>query len=185
MKRIFVSLALLSNALLVAAFVLGMKIGDPTLRDPSVQGLVGQHFLTSLAALVFAALVHAIVLTYFMGTGRWMEETTEAYQLGGAERARNKRLKYRTIPAMVVCLVLLVASGAFGAAADPASPVKYGGFAGMSAATVHFAIAVVTLVVNLAVNAWEYAAIARNHALIGDVMVEVRRIRAARGLPVE
>jgi hypothetical protein len=38
--------------------------------------------------------------------------------------------------------------------------------------------------VNLAVNFMEYAAIARNHALIESVMAQVRRMRAERGLPV-
>ena len=185
MKRIFVSLTLVSTALLAAAFWLGMKIGDPTLRDRAVQGLVGTHFLVSLAALVFAALVHAIVLTYFMGTGRWMEETMLAYQLAGEEWAQQKRLKYRTIPPMIVCLLLLIASGALGAAADPASPVKYEGYGGMPAATVHFAVAIATLAANLIVNVCEFAAIRRNHGLIGEVMSEVRRIRLARGLPVD
>jgi hypothetical protein len=185
MKRIFVSLALVSNALLLAGFFLGINIGDPTLRDEATRRAFDYHFWTSFWGLIFVCLVHAIVLTYFMGTGRWMEETTQAYQLSGAEWALNKKLKYRTVPAMVVCLLLLVGSGALGAAADPASPVRFGGLAGLSAATVHFVVASVTLGINAIVSAWEYAAIARNHALIGDILVEVRRIRAARGLPVE
>ena len=59
------------------------------------------HLLLSVAALIFAALVHAVLLTYFMGTSRWMEEVRLAYKLDARWIEENRRLKYRTIPPMV------------------------------------------------------------------------------------
>src|ERR1700690_3195758 len=72
MVRIFLPLAALSICSLVFAMILGLTIDDPKVL--AAQAGVQYHFLAALAALVFATLVHAIVLTYFMGTGRWIEE---------------------------------------------------------------------------------------------------------------
>src|SRR5262245_57273195 len=76
--RIFTTLAIFAAVLTAATFALGMSISDAT--QPSAQGTVSIHMLTGLGALIFTSLVHAIVLTYFMGTGRWLEETTTAYK---------------------------------------------------------------------------------------------------------
>jgi hypothetical protein len=184
MPRIFLTLAILSTLLIGAALALGLGIGDPTVRTAEVQQRVSYHLLTALAALVFASLVHALVLTYFMGTGRWMEETCQAYALPDDRRRENQSLKYRVLPALFFSFVLLVAAGALGAAADPASPVRISQWLGLSAAEWHFLLALTAVGVNLAVNLWEYAAVSRNARLIADVLAEVRRIRAERGLPV-
>lgn len=184
MIRIFLSLSIVSNLLLIAAFGLGWMIGDPTQPDRAVQAMVANHFLVALGALVFAVLVHAIVLTYFMGTGRWIEETSAAYKLPPDAHAANRALKYRTLPAMVLCIVLLVLTGAFGGAADPASPVRFQGWFGFSPATIHFLIASATLAINMLVNLWEYQAIESNGRLVLGVLEDVRRIRIERGLPV-
>ncbi len=81
MKRIFLTLAVLANAVLVTALFFGLWIGDPNTRDLVIQRRVSTHMLIGLGALTFATLVHAILFTYFMGTGRWLEETSRAYSL--------------------------------------------------------------------------------------------------------
>lgn len=184
MKRIFLTLAILSTILLITTFALGWSIGDATSRSAEVQSRVSQHFLTALAGLMFAVLVHAICLTYFMGTGRWMEETSEAYHLTNTWQSKCQSLKYRTLPGMTACLILLVATGAFGAAADPASPVGFQGWFGLSAEKIHLLVASTALLINLLVNMMEYQAIRRNMELVEEVLREVRRIRMERGLPV-
>ncbi|MFQ5734885.1 MAG: hypothetical protein ACE5KM_23365, partial [Planctomycetaceae bacterium] len=115
MKRIFATLAVVSTAVLLFAFVLGWLIDDPAARDAAVQRIVAWHFLTAVGGLMFAALVHAIVLTYFMGTGRWLEETSQAYRLGDRWTAGGTALKYRTLPWMAVALLMLIVTGGFGA----------------------------------------------------------------------
>ena len=179
-RRIFLTLAVLSNIALVAAFAMGQQIVDAR----SLDGRVDAHFGMAILALILAALVHAIVLTYFMGTGRWLDETTQAYRLPGEHRAESKSLKYRTVPAMVAVVLMLVGTGALGAAADPASPVGFTGWGGLSAATTHLVAAVVTLGCNAVVSLWEYVAIDRNGRRVQEVVDEVRRIRAERGLRV-
>jgi hypothetical protein len=184
LKRIFLSLAILSVLCLIGAFALGLAIGDPASRDAATQQLVGWHINAAMLALVFCALVHALVLTYFMGTGRWMDETSAAYRLSEQFLGENRRLKQRTIPAMAGCLLLLVVTGALGSLADPAAGGRFETFLGMSAATIHFAVASAAVTANVFVNLWEYLAIHRNGELVEQVLAEVRRIRTEKGLPV-
>lgn len=184
MKRIFSTLAVLSTLLLLTALVLGLNIGDPADRARAVQTVLTYHFLTAMAALVFAALVHAIVLTYFMGTGRWIEETVRVYHLDDHWLTGNRSLKYRTIGLMGLALSMLILTGGFGAAVDPASTVDFRSLAGIPADTVHFLVAATTIGVNLVVNVWEFQAIRRNSDLIAGVLNEVHQMRIARGLPV-
>lgn len=184
MTRIFLTLAVLSNLAIVVAFLLGLNIGDAASADAAVQAAVRFHFQAAIGALVFAALVHAIVLTYFMGTGRWIEETASAYSLSNEWRRENQSLKYRTIPALVGAFFLLVVNGSLGAAVDPGSAVDFREVAGIAGARIHMLVAALALGVNVIVNVLEYGAIQRNGRLIDEVLAEVRRIREERGLPV-
>lgn len=177
MNRIFLTLATLSNLGLAWTFWLGWSIDDPRSATAAAQSAVTWHFLTALGAAVVALLVHAIALTYFMGTGRWIEETCEAYSLGPAARQENVRLKYRALPGMIGCVLLIVATGALGAVSDPAANFQWG-----PARLVHFTLAIVTLSANLLASWVEYTAIARNGRVVEEVTAEVGRIRRERGL---
>lgn len=176
MNRIFSTLAIISNLGLGVTFILGW-----TVISPDVEGATGLpltvHFLTALAALTLTLLVHAIVLTYFMGTGRWIEETSQAYQLGIDSREENIRLKYRTLPGMVTCITLLIVTGGFGAASDPGAGLNM-----PSAKTIHMLLACASLLVNAVVSFLEYQTIQRNGRLIEEIMTSVRAIRQERGL---
>ena len=178
MNRIFLTLSTLSNLCLAWAFWLGWSIDDP--RSPSIQAqaAVTWHLLVAVfLAGVIVLLAHAVALTYFMGTGRWIEEICEAYSLGPAARQENIRLKYRALPGMVLSVLLLLATGAFGAISDPAA-----NFQMTSAPTIHFALATVTLIGNILASWVEYAGIAHNGRIVKEVLAEVMRIRAERGL---
>jgi hypothetical protein len=176
-NRIFFTLATVSNLGLAWTFWLGWSIDDPHSATVDAQSAVTWHFLTALGAAVVALLVHAIALTYFMGTGRWIEETCDAYSLGPTARQENIRLKYRAVPGMVGCVLLVVATGALGAMSDPAANIQWG-----PAPKVHLALAIVTLSANVLVSWTEYTAIARNGRIVDEVTAEVRRIRHERGL---
>lgn len=177
MNRIFSTLAILSNLGLLAAFWLGWNIEDAAGVSEEAGRQVGLHFLTALGASIVALLVHAVSLTYFMGTGRWVEETSEAYELGPEARAENIRLKYRMLPGMILCVLLLIGTGALGAIADPASQTAL-----PAAATIHFTLACVTLLANVLVSWIEQKAIFRNGQLVDAVLAEAQRIRGERGL---
>lgn len=185
MTRIFLPLAVVSSLFLVGAFALGWQIDDPKVVDRAVQAGVSAHFLAALAALCFTTLVHAVVFTYFMGTGRWIEETSMAYRLPESFYARNQALKYRVLPGIVGCFALLLATGGFGAAVDPASPVQFQGWLGLAPTTWHRSFAIVTLLANLGTHYAEYLALFHNGEVVDEVLAEVRRIRTEKGLAVE
>lgn len=184
MVRIFLPLASLSTVALIIVMALGLSIDDPKVATAAVQASVQYHFLTALFALCFATLAHAIVLTYLMGTGRWIEETSNAYRLPDTFFERHQAIKYRTIPMMVGAFLLLLCTGALGAAADPASPMQWTGWLGLSPAQLHLSAAIFAVVVNVAVNYLEFLALERNGEVIEHVLVEVRRIRLEKGLAV-
>jgi hypothetical protein len=183
-KRIFLTLTVVSTLLLLASLILGFEIGDPHSVTPATRKFLSYHLLVSVAALIFAALVHAVLLTYFMGTSRWMLEARQAYKFDARWNEENRQLKYRAIPVMVLCLVLLISNIPLGAVSVDRNDWKVPGLGAISPSRVHLVVAVLTLVVNLAVNVVEYRAISRNSQLIEEVVGEVRRIREARGLPV-
>lgn len=182
MTRIFLTLASASTLLLLAVFVLGLNIGDPRVLES--QQLVSWHLLLALTGLIFAALVHAVVLTYFMGTGRWMEDVSKTYQLEEHWRLEGQRLKHRVIPWMMLCIALLLTTIGFGAAADPASRLGSSGVGGLSMSTLHLLVAIATVGGNIFVNIREFHAIERNGQLVNEIVAKVREIRIARGLPV-
>jgi hypothetical protein len=162
--RIFLPLALVSTVTLIAAMMLGLMIEDPKVATAAVQQGVQYHFLTALVALMSTTLVHAIVLTYFMGTGRWIEETSNAYRLPATFRSRSQTVKYRTVPAMVGAFLLLLCTGA---------PDK-----------LHLAAAIISVIANIGVNYLEFLALERNGEIVDEVLDEVRRIRVEKGLAV-
>lgn len=182
MSRIFLTLSVLSSLALLLVFWLGWRIGDAAARDVAAQSQVTLHFLSAVAALCFSILVHAVVLTYFMGTGRWLEETCTAYKLGDAWQSQSREIKWRLYPTMLLAILLLIVTGAFGAACDPASAFRFSGFGPLDAAQVHLVSAIATLAVNAAAAVLEFKALVRNGALVNDVVAQVRRMRAERGL---
>ena len=185
MKTIFLPLAVISTLLLGTTFVLGWTIQDAA--KPSLSHQVDHHLWTALAGMLFATLVHGLVMTYFIGTGRWFEETTRAYSTNGDSvigecYAASRTLKYRTIVTIVAGFTLLLAAGTLGAAADPASPVGFTGWLGLAPATLHLLVALAAVGVNTWTHLVEYNALDENAKLIEQVMSEVQRIRDERGL---
>jgi hypothetical protein len=180
--RIFLTLAVLGTLLIGVAFFFGLNIGDP--EEITETAAVGNHIMLGLGALIFATLIHAIVFTYFMGTGRWLEETSMAYQLPSSFHDESRQLKFRLLIKMTGSLLLLILTGAMGAASDPASPVSFEGWLGMSDAMVHLIVASATVLLNVLTGIAEFQSIERNGGIIKEVLGEVRRIRTEKGLPV-
>ena len=191
MKRIFLPLAIIGLLLLSAAFLLGLMIPpldnildlERTLQQ-DLSEKVDHHFWIAVGSMLFATLVHGLVMTYLIGTGRWIEETVTTYDLSLELYLSSRKIKYRTIPLILGAFLLLVVAGSFGAAVDPAAGIVFGGFAGLSGATVHLLLAGSAVTLNAWVNFVEFAALDQNATLIETIMGEVRRVREERGLPV-
>lgn len=184
-KRIFLTLAIVAAILVIITIVMGLSIGDATKVDPAIQRSVSNHFLMGVGALFFCLIVHAISLTYFMGTGRWLEETSNAYSLGNSYYESSKKIKYGMLPGLTACVFLLISTAGLGAVADPGTMTELGDPLGFSDAQIHFFFACLTGMINVAVNFTQYIAISKNSVVVEQVLAEVRRIREERGLPVE
>ncbi len=177
MNRIFLTLAIIANLGLGLAAWYGFSVHDHSRDLQAVRHAVSMHLLVALGVSLLVLMLHAVVLTYFMGTGRWLEDTSTAYRLDERYRQRNIRLKYRAIPGMIACLLLIILTGAFGASADPLPTAT-----STASATIHFTLAMATVFLNLLVSILEYTAIAANGRLVAEVVGEVKRIRKERGL---
>lgn len=172
MTRIFLTLATANALAILASFVLGCvsKWGG----DTSHQQFFVAHFLCGLFTAVGTLLVHCLIFTYFLGTGRWVREVTLAYDLPDEPLyKRTRELKRVVYPAALAAMIVTIAASAAGGG------VQLQGWPWV----LHFLLAIATVVVNFAAFVWEYAKVKENGAIIERVMVEVDQIRAAAGLP--
>jgi hypothetical protein len=174
MTRIFTTLATVNGLFLAVSYVLGTisKLQDGVHRPDS--RIYWLHFLFGLSTAILTLLVHCLIFTYFLGTGRWVKEVKLAYDLPDAPLPRLTRdLKRRVFPPALFAMLFAAATGAAGAAAH----------VGISHWLVHATLATLTLVVNFWAFAVEYRCLAANVVVLDDVVHEVDRIREARGLP--
>lgn len=174
MTRIFTSLAVLNAIGLLASFILGsvskwhgsiLDADDPTFLI---------HFCVGLATAMLTLLVHCLIFTYFLGTGRWVKEVTLAYQLPDEPWHKlTRELKRKTFPPALIAMLVTIATSAAGAGTQLQE----------WSWLIHGSLAIIAL----AVNGWaflvEYRNVTANAAVIEAVLDEVDRIRAERGLP--
>jgi hypothetical protein len=173
MTRIFTVLAFLLGVALVATFVLGLV--TMFMEDPLVKyELFMVHFTMGLFTAIGVLLVHCIIFTYFLGTGRWVKEVGLAYNLPDANLPRlTRELKRGTFPPALYAMLITIATVAAGA----------GRQLQMWHWTIHFTLAVLTLLINLWAFRVEYRNLATNARVLDEVLAEVDRIRAEHGLP--
>lgn len=174
MTRIFTTLAVLNMLGLLASFLIGLlsrlQDGVHHPEDPTY----GIHFLLGLIVALLTLLVHCLIFTYFLGTGRWVKEVGLAYQLADEVLPRRTReLKRGTFPPALLAMLVTIATAAAGAAAHVA----------VWHWTIHATLATLTLLINAWAFAVEYSALCTNATVLDEVLHEVDRIRADRGLP--
>lgn len=174
MTRILVNLSILNFTALAAAFLVGWlsfargsraNIDDPTYL---------LHVYLGLVAVTTTLGVHCLVFIYFLGTGRWVKEVALAYRIPDEPLPKlTRELKRRAFPPALFAMLVPIAASSTGAGV---ATLEWSWL-------IHAALAVFTL----AVNGWafvrEYDCVKTNARVIDDVLVEVDRIRAERGLP--
>src|SRR5436305_39291 len=172
MIRIFTVFAAVDTLLLFASYGLGfaskfsagVKTGHLTFW---------LHFLVGLSAALFTLLVHCLIFTYFLGTGRWVKEVKLAYDLPDAPLPRLTRdLKRRVFPPALFAMLTAIATGAAGAAAQ----VEVWRW------EIHATLATLTLFVNLWAFRLEYDCLRINLGVLDEVLRAVHWLRSARGL---
>jgi hypothetical protein len=181
MERVFSRVALFAIVLMLATAGLGIWIGDlHGQSDPQILRWGTVHRLSGIFAALMVVLVNSMVVTYFIGTGRWCREVVETYGLPASLVARAKGLKRAAFPWSVLGMLAVVGIVALGGAADPAT----GRPGTQNWVTPHLlgALALSALI------AWCFQSqlprIRRQQALIEEVLAAVQAIRRDRGLDV-
>jgi hypothetical protein len=174
MTRIFATLASINGLALIATFLFGVWSWLHGAVRQSSDSLYLIHFTLGLFSAIGTLLVHCIIFTYFLGTGRWVKEVKIAYNLPDAPLPLlTRELKRKTFPPALAAMLVTIATAAAGAGVQLREwpwPV-------------HSSLAVATLLVNLWACLIEYRSVRINAGAIVEVLNEVDRIRAARGLP--
>jgi hypothetical protein len=173
MTRIFPVLAAVNGLLLIVSFSLGVvsKLRDG-IHNPSDQTFL-YHFLFGLSAAVLTLLVHCLIFTYFLGTGRWVKEVKLAYDLPDDPLPKlTRELKRRVFPPALFAMLAVIFTGMAGAAAQvQVWPWE-----------VHATLATVTLITNLWAYRIEIECLRTNVRVLEQVLREVDRLRCERGL---
>lgn len=169
MHRIFLGLAVTVGSLLVVSFVTGFFV--PSGLGGSMHDL---HFLLSLLTVMGTLLVHSIVFTYFLGTGKWVKEVVRVYELPEwvwAQAVKNKR---RAFPFELLSMLLIGAAAWLGAAADTREAMN------ATWAAWHLGISAAAIAFNLGSFVVEYASIVAQARLLLEVKDQADRLREAR-----
>src|SRR6266446_2323773 len=118
MTRIFTTLAAINTLGLVASFLVGVLLHFRDEAEPSADLIYLAHFNLGLFTAIGTLLVHCIIFTYFLGTGRWVKEVGLAYKLPDHDLPRTTReLKRIVFPAALYAMLIAIATTAAGAGA--------------------------------------------------------------------
>ncbi|HMC64103.1 MAG TPA: hypothetical protein VKI65_04125 [Gemmataceae bacterium] len=175
MTRIFTTLAALDALALLLTYASGwISRARDAAQHSNVDPTFQIHFLLALFTAFLTLLVHCLIFTYFLGTGRWVKEVALAYQFPDDPLPkRTRELKRHSFPPALTAMLVTIAAAAAGAAAQRAVWPWW----------VHFTLATATLLANAWAFPVEYRDLRSNVGVLDEVMREVDRIRARRGLP--
>jgi hypothetical protein len=140
------------------------------------------HFLLGLIAALVTLLVNSVTVTYFIGTSRWCLEVVDTYGLDPSLVARSNRLKRQAFPLALLGFFTVFVIVVLGAFSDPA-----GAFPKDAAmwVTPHL-LAATTGTGLIAWLLWlQLVRIDANYQIIEEIVEQVERIRAERGLDDE
>jgi phosphoglycerol transferase MdoB-like AlkP superfamily enzyme len=174
MIRIFSVLASANAIGLLASFAFGLLSMQRHSLENGDDWLFTAHFLCGLFTAVATLLVHCLIFTYFLGTGRWVREVTLAYDLPDEPLYKTTRvLKRKTFPPALFAMLSVIAVAAAGGGRQLQDwPYQ-----------IHLYGAVGAIVLNFWAYWVEIRDIRRNEDILAGVYREVDRVRAERGLP--
>lgn len=177
MSRILVGLASLNTIILLMAFTVGFLSEGRVNVSPGVpltdaQRMFTIHLIAGLSSALLTLLLHSLIFTYFIGTGRWVQEVVKAYRLSESLYATSRGLKSRAFPYILGSTLLVITTAILGAATDRA----------LLDGNIHLALACLAVSFNFWSYLVEYQAVVANSALITDIMSDVTRMRRERGL---
>ena len=172
MTRIFTNLATVVTLSILASIGFGFWAMALD-KDEFWKDISTTHFALGLFTSIAILLVHSIIFTYFLGTGRWVKEVGIAYRLPDEPLPKlTRELKRQAFPAALFSMLIGIATAAAGAGRQLEEWHW----------TIHMTLAFVTLAINLWAFRIEIRNVTINAEVIDAVMREVDRVRAASGL---
>lgn len=123
----------------------------------------GTHFVVALGATVLTLLVHCLVLLYFMGTGKSLQEAVDAHKLDPEIITWTRTAKRRVFPLLGAAAVTTVATAIVGGGVDT----------GKVPALVHGALGTLAVVLNVWAFYRQILVIGENSVIIGDVKKKI------------
>lgn len=174
MTRTFSTFAVLGTLALLSTITVGFLYFLKDDISERSNDLFILHFYLGLTTAIGLLLVHCLIFTYFLGTGRWVKEVGLAFRLPDEPWPKlTRELKRATFPPALFAMLSGIATVAAGAGAQLQAWPNY----------IHATLAFVTVGINLWAFGVEYRSLALNARIIHAVLEEVDRIRAAQGLP--
>lgn len=173
MRRTFLTLAITLTCFLLATIAVGFASFFTGVSELKKDIFIF-HFNLGLATALGVLLVHCLIFTYFLGTGRWVKEVGIAYRLPDEGLPKlTRELKRWTFPPALYSMLITIATAAAGAGVQLQEWPWY----------VHATLAFLTLAINVWAFRVEYRNLCKNGEVLEAVLREVDRIRAERGLP--
>jgi hypothetical protein len=172
MTRTFSTLAVLLTLAMLATIGVGLWSWS---LDPgeTKKDIFAIHFHLGLWTSIGILLVHCIIFTYFLGTGRWVKEVAIAYRMADEPLPKTTReLKRSTFPPALFAMLIAIFTTAAGAGVMLQSWPWH----------VHAAGAALTLLINWWAFRVEHRNLAANAIILQAVLADVDRIRAEQGL---
>jgi hypothetical protein len=168
MHRIFLGLAITDGTLLAVSFGAGFVAAGEA-RGPG-EVWHGLHFLIGLLTTMGTLLVHSIVFTYFLGTGKWVDEVVRVYRLPGWLSAQAQKNKRKAFPFELGSMAVIGGTAWLGAGTD----------ARQWPSVWHLGLAALALAFNLGAFVAEYATIVVQARLLLEVKDQADRLRLAQ-----
>jgi hypothetical protein len=172
MTRIFTSLAAVVLVSILAS--IGFGFWSMALnKDAFYKDIFLIHFCLGLFTAIGILLVHSIIFTYFLGTGRWVKEVGIAYRLPDEPWPKlTRELKRQAFPPALFSMLIGIATAAAGAGRQLEQWPW----------VIHLSLALLTLLINVWAFQVEYRCVSTNASVIDAVLEEVDRIRREQGL---
>lgn len=185
MPRTFRWLAWFATLFMLATILWGLSLRLVDIRDRTdadAQRRATAHRLLGTASAMVIVFVNSLLVTYFIGTARWVKEVAEPYKLDPALAARAQMLKRRAFPFALAHMLMAVAVAALGAASDPAASLKLQPPGGLSWTMLHLLAACGGLILLIWGSIHQAAAVHAQHELIDQVLRQVAELRQQHGL---